>query len=68
VVADPWHGQGLGTMMTDYIIEIARDWGIKRIVANVLNNNKGMLRIFRNRGFHISREDYETSFAELKLT
>jgi acetyltransferase len=68
VVADPWHGQGLGTMMTDYIIEIARDWGIKRIVANVLNNNKGMLRIFRNRGFRISREDYETSFAELKLT
>ncbi len=67
VVADPWHGLGLGNLLTDYILEIARERGLKKIYANVLKANKAMLHIFKKRGFTLKSEDYATYFAELKL-
>lgn len=67
VVADAWHGQGLGSLLTDYIIEIARDMGMKKITANVLSTNKSMLRLFERKGFAVKREDFEVYYAELPL-
>lgn len=67
VVADPWQGIGIGNILMDYILEIARERGITRVFANVLKANTIMLHMFRKRGFEIHSEDYETSFAELKL-
>lgn len=67
VVADPWHGQGLGSKMTDFILEIAKDRGIKKVFANVLNSNKDMLRIFEKRGFTVKPFDFDSYFVELDL-
>jgi acetyltransferase len=67
VVADPWHGQGLGSLLTDFILDIARDMGFQKITANVLATNKAMLRLFEHKGFSIKREDYEVYYAELPL-
>ena len=66
VVADPWHNMGLGNKFTDYILEIARKRGIKKVYANVLHNNHIMLHIFRKRGFTIIKNE-EDCYAELKL-
>ncbi|MFC1485681.1 acetate--CoA ligase alpha subunit [Candidatus Latescibacterota bacterium] len=66
VVADPWHNQGLGNKFTDYILEIARKWKIKKVYANVLHNNHIMLHMFRKRNFTIIRNE-EDCYAELKL-
>ncbi len=33
LIKDGWQDQGLGGILTDYCIEIARDWGIKKITA-----------------------------------
>ncbi len=66
-VADPWQGQGLGSQLTDYILEIARDKGLKKINATVLATNDRMLALFRRKGFRIQRDDFETYSVELDL-
>ncbi|MCP3927961.1 MAG: bifunctional acetate--CoA ligase family protein/GNAT family N-acetyltransferase [Bacteroidetes bacterium] len=68
VVADPWQGNGLGNKFTDYIIEIAKQRGIKKIYANVLKANKIMVYMFEKRGFNVKSVDFETYYTELDLT
>lgn len=65
VLDDAWQGQGLGGMLTDYILEIAAQWGWTRIYATLLRNNAGMRGLFESRGFKISAEDLDTLKAEL---
>lgn len=67
VVADEWQGLELGSNMTDYILEVARDKGIQKVYASMLATNKRMIHMFEKRGFKISREDFETYRAELEL-
>ncbi len=57
IIGDPWHGQGLGTIMTRYILEIARNRGIKKVVAYVLEDNDAMLRLFDKFRFTRRREE-----------
>ncbi|MEK9181078.1 MAG: bifunctional acetate--CoA ligase family protein/GNAT family N-acetyltransferase [Patescibacteria group bacterium] len=66
VVADPWQNQGLGNKFTDYILQIAREKGIKKIYAYVLEDNRVMLQMFRKRGFKVITKD-GNFYAELKL-
>jgi acetyltransferase len=56
VVADPYQNQGLGEKMTDYMIEIAKQRGIRKIFAYFLSDNEVMEHIFEKRGFKIIRE------------
>ncbi len=67
LVADPWQNQGLGSMMTDYMLEIARDKGIQRVNASVLRNNSHMIRMFKDRGFVLAVEDSGVFSAVLNL-
>jgi acetyltransferase len=67
IIADHWQGQSLGSQMTDYIIEIARDMRLKRIYASALATNKGMLRLFDRKGFTLEQDDYDTYNANLLL-
>jgi hypothetical protein len=54
--------------MADYILEVARDKGIRTIYASVLHNNSLMLQICKNRGFTLELdEDKTVYFAELDL-
>ncbi len=67
LVADKWQGKGLGNQLTDYIIEIARQRGIRKIVASVLPANTNMIHMFENRGFKFDRSDMEIFDVELEL-
>ncbi len=67
VVADPWQGQGLGNRFTDYVIQIACQYGIRKIYANVLKANRIMVHMFRARGFSLRSSDFTTYYAELVL-
>ncbi|QDT89959.1 bifunctional acetate--CoA ligase family protein/GNAT family N-acetyltransferase [Gimesia algae] len=51
LVGDHWQGLGLGSMLTDYCLEVCRTWGVKRMVAETAPENRRMLELFRNRGF-----------------
>jgi len=53
IVVDRWQGRGLGGMLTDYCLELAKKWGVKQVVAEIAKDNSRMLATFRNRGFEI---------------
>jgi acetyltransferase len=53
LVADPWQGRGLGEVLTRYALEIARRWGLKRLIAETTADNTRMLAIFRRHKFQV---------------
>jgi acetyltransferase len=67
LVADAWHKQGLGGILTDYILEIARAQGYKKINASFLKVNGAMRRLFERKGFAIKAGSDETDYAELEM-
>lgn len=67
VVADDFQGQGLGRILTDYILDIAKERGIKKIFASTLASNHRMLQMFKARGFKVEQEDYQTYYVEKVL-
>jgi acetyltransferase len=56
VVVDRWHGRGLGGTLTDYCLDVAKRWCVRRVVAEVADDNPRLLAIFRNRGFEATGE------------
>ncbi len=67
IVADEWQGKGLGKIMTDYMIKIAADMGFESIYALVFNDNEAMLKVLKQRGFEMKKEDAYTVCAEKDL-
>ena len=59
IIVDRWHGHGLGGMLTDYCVEIAKHWGVKQVVAETNKANSRMLTLFRNRGFELDEKSEE---------
>ena len=57
-VMDEYQGQGLGTALMKHLGVLARDAGIRKLVAEVLPENAAMLKVFRGSGYpmHITRE------------
>jgi acetyltransferase len=59
IVVDRWHGHGLGGLLTDYSIDVAKRWGVKSLVAETYKKNVPALAMFRNRGFEMDAETEE---------
>jgi acetyltransferase len=57
LIADAWQGAGLGSLLTDYCLEICKAWNIGRVVAETSPDNARMLHIFQTRNFKL---DYTT--------
>jgi acetyltransferase len=55
LVGDPWQGIGVGSLLTDYCLDICLRWGICNIVAQIAPENGRMIRMFEHRGFNINR-------------
>jgi acetyltransferase len=51
LIGDPWHGLGLGSLLTDYCLEVCERWGVQSVIAETASDNHRMLGIFRKRGF-----------------
>ena len=58
LVADAYHGVGLGSLLTDYCLEICQAWGIGTVVAETAPENQRMIGMFQRRGFEM---DYGVS-------
>jgi len=54
VVIDQYQGQGIGAALMRHLIAIARDAGIKELIAEVLPENTAMLKIFRKTGLGLT--------------
>ena len=53
IVADPWQGLGLGTMMVEHVINICREKNFKIIYSFILSNNYSGIRFLKKMGFNI---------------
>ncbi|CAN5743994.1 bifunctional acetate--CoA ligase family protein/GNAT family N-acetyltransferase [soil metagenome] len=59
LVADSQQGQGLGTELLRRLLQVARDEGIRRVIAEMLTDNRAMQHLCQKLGFrlHHSIED-----------
>ncbi|MBL0173822.1 MAG: GNAT family N-acetyltransferase [Ignavibacteria bacterium] len=53
LVADTWQNKGLGSLLTDRCMGIARDWGLTKVMAQTSADNPRMISVFRKRDFAI---------------
>ncbi len=53
IVADPWHGKGLGEKLITEVIKIAEDCGVKLLWGEILAHNEPMLRLVSKLGFQL---------------
>ncbi len=67
VVADPWQSIGIGSKMVDYIIGIAEDKKLDTIYGVILSENTRMLRICREMGFKIEKQNEDETKVTLEL-
>jgi acetyl coenzyme A synthetase (ADP forming)-like protein len=56
VIEDAYHGRGIGTKLVEWLVNVARDHGITTFEADVLAENREMMRVFSGYGFHITSE------------
>lgn len=56
VIEDAHQGRGLGSIMLEHLAAGARERGVKRFVAEVLAENRTMLRVFLDAGYAPARE------------
>jgi len=55
LVGDPWHGRGIGAILLDRCLRIARERGVRRIWGTVLKENTQMLALAKKLRFRISK-------------
>jgi len=67
LVRDPWQSRGLGSILMDQILAVARDMRIEQLFAYVLSNNYKMLNLCKKKGFRLETLDEETVKASLRF-
>jgi acetyltransferase len=53
LVPDAWQRKGVGALLLDACLEVAKDWGLREVVGETERVNTGMLATFRNAGFEL---------------
>ena len=57
LVTDQYQHQGLGTEISRRLMDVAHDWKLERIIAEVLPQNWAMQRTFKTLGFNLHSDD-----------
>ena len=71
IVDDAFHGRGLGALMVDHLVEVARRLGFATLTAYVLGDNRPMIRLLEatSLDWEISHDhDLGTSVIAMKAT
>ena len=61
LIEDAWQHRDLGNILTDYCLEIANTWKLKKFVAQTTTDNKRMINVFQKRNFTISINDRDST-------
>ncbi|TRO48689.1 GNAT family N-acetyltransferase, partial [Candidatus Bathyarchaeota archaeon] len=51
IIGDQWQGQGLGTKVVDFVLEIAKEMHIEVVYAIMLPDNRRALNLTKKMGF-----------------
>ncbi|MFO0752485.1 MAG: bifunctional acetate--CoA ligase family protein/GNAT family N-acetyltransferase [Thermodesulfovibrionales bacterium] len=68
LVSDEWQGHGIGTMLVEYCVEIAREMGVKTLWMEILRNNGKMLHLAGTTGFSSTYADEDMVKMTRKLS
>lgn len=53
IVRDEWHGQGIGTLLFEHLVDVARHNGVAAFTAEVLVGNAPMIHVFHKSGLEV---------------
>jgi acetyltransferase len=53
LITDKWQKKELGVLLTEYCIEVAKNWNLKTIFAQTTKDNKPMISVFKKLDFKI---------------
>jgi acetyltransferase len=67
LTADKFQGHGLGTELVKRLIEIGRAEGLDRVIADMLGENRQMIEICRQLGFHLRYDGDGVVKADLEI-
>jgi RimJ/RimL family protein N-acetyltransferase len=68
MVVDAYQGQGIGTVLMRHLAALARDVGLKELIAEVLPQNTAMLKVFGKFGFRpVSKREPQVVHLALQL-
>jgi len=67
VVTDDWQGKGVGKILMEKLLYIARDRGVKTIYGNILAENSRMAQFCRRFGFKEYQSEGEVVLVKLEL-
>jgi acetyltransferase len=68
VVGDEWQGQGLGSKLLDYIIDIGKDMKLETIFGYVISDNVKMIHLCTQKGFEMEPAEEGITKGVLKLS
>ncbi len=66
LIADPWQGRGIATIMLLHLAAAADERGITSFIASVLPHNERMLKVFSESGFSVKSRT-EEGVVEIEL-
>ena len=67
-VVDAYQGNGIGAVLMRHLVAIARNGGLKELIAEVLPENAAMLKLFSRFGFRtVASEDLQVKHLALQL-
>jgi len=67
IIRDKWQGLGIGAKLVDYVIEIAAEMGIKKIIAIIMNENYRAIKLVEKMGFELKQQSDDTVIGTLNL-
>ncbi|MCD4745696.1 MAG: bifunctional acetate--CoA ligase family protein/GNAT family N-acetyltransferase [Bacteroidales bacterium] len=53
LITDAWQHKDLGSILTEYCLEISKNWKMKRIIAQTTKDNKPMIAVFKKLNFKV---------------
>ena len=66
VIADAWHGKGLGRRMLELLLQHARDAGVREAEGVVLATNRPMLRLAGSVGFSLKADPEDATIVRMR--
>ncbi len=67
LVSDEWQGKGIGAILMQYCIQVAREIGLKSLWMEILKNNNRMLYVGLKNGFKQAYDDEDMVRVVLQL-
>ena len=66
VIADAWHGKGLGRQMLELLLQHARDAGVREAEGVVLATNRPMPRLAGSVGFSLKADPEDATIVRMR--